>query len=249
MRVLIVEDEGPALRRLEALLRAEAPDAEVVGRCDGVASASLWLRQNPEPDLILLDVQLGDGVAFEIFRHVAVHSPVILTTAYDQYALRAFELHSVDYLLKPVTPEALRSALRKLRDMRNRAPPAPAWPQLPGSPKHRTRFLVERRNELLLLPVDDVGWFCAQHKMTAVATRGGRSYFLDQPLEAVEADLDPQRFFRVSRQFVVAAGAIELIEKLEGGRLALRLKPPPPDGLYVTVSRSRVAEFRAWLDR
>jgi DNA-binding LytR/AlgR family response regulator len=97
--------------------------------------------------------------------------------------------------------------------------------------------------------VEEVGWFCAQLKMTAVATRDGRSYFLDQPLEAVEADLDPQRFFRISRQFVVAASAIERIEKLEGGRLALRLKPPPPDGVFVAVSRARVAEFRAWLDR
>lgn len=253
MNVLLVEDEGPAARRLEALLAEVEPGARVVGRCDGVAATALWLRENPAPDLLLLDVELSDGVSFELFQHVEVNCPVIFTTAYDQYALKAFEVNGVDYLLKPVEAAALRRGLDKLAALRPKALPEPAgrprpWEALPR-PRHRSRFLVERRNELVMLPVGEVAWLQAQLKMTSLVTRDGRSWFLDQPLEAVEAALDPAAFFRINRQFVVAATAIARIDKLPGGRLALLLAPPPPEGSETSVSRARVAEFRAWLDR
>ncbi len=256
MNVLIIEDEAPAAEGLRDLLRRCDPGLRVVARLDSVEETVRWLRQHPAPELVLLDVQLADGLCFEIFPQVPIACPIIFTTAYDDYALQAFQVLSIDYLLKPIGLPDLQRALHKLRQLGG--PPAgdPAPPdltQLAGlfeqlRTRYKSRFLVRWNGRMQFRAADEVAYFCAEGHAVCLVSTDGRRCPVDYTLEDLEELLDPHLFFRLSRQFTVRLTAVRDIRPYPGSRLRVLLDPPAPAS-DVVVSRERVAAFKAWLDQ
>ncbi|MBO0360128.1 response regulator transcription factor [Hymenobacter sp. BT186] len=260
MTVLLLEDEYPAAERLQRLLRQAAPEAQVSAVLDSVAGALAWLDAHPAPDLILSDIQLADGLSLEVFEQTVVRSPVIFTTAYDAYAIRAFKANSVDYLLKPVKLAELTTALTKLREWRT--PTAQPIPLPPNDTAHRlerlldslprpdqqykTRFLVRSGEQLLPLPAAQVAWFQSRHETTTLATTDGCRFVVDYTLEQLESLLDPRQFFRLNRQFIAQLPAVQRLHPHFNGKLLLELHPAPTD--EVLVSREKAAAVKSWLE-
>jgi DNA-binding LytR/AlgR family response regulator len=271
MTVLILEDEYPAAERLQRLL-AEAPAAQVLAVLDTVAATLAWLATHPAPDLVLSDMHLADGLSLDVFAQAVVRSPVIFTTAYDQYALRAFEANSVAYLLKPVKLPALQAALAKLHQWPAGGaalpqgtataepgaaaflPPPPALalerlldalprPQRP----HKERFLVRQGETLLPLATAEVAWFQSRHDTTTLATHDGRRLVVDYTLEQLEALLDPALFFRLNRQVLTQLPAVRRLVPYLGGKLLVELAPPPTGG-EVLVSKEKASAVKHWLE-
>ena len=247
-RVLVLEDEYPAAERLQRLLAQADPGAQVLAVLDTVAGALAWLAANPAPDLILSDVQLADGLSLEIWEQAMVPSPVVFTTAYDAYALRAFEANSVAYLLKPVKLAELQAALAKLRQW---PAPAPGLERLldalhrPARP-HKTRFLVRQGEQLLPLPVSGAAWFVSRHDTTTLVAADGRRFVIDYTLEQLETLLDPAQFFRLNRQLIAQLPAVHRLVPYFGGKLLVELHPAPAE--EVLVSRERASAVKAWLE-
>ena len=246
VRTVIVEDEKPAARLLQRKLEKLGITPEAM--LHSVAEAVAWFEKNSHPDLIFLDIQLSDGLSFEIFERVAVESAIIFTTAYDEYALKAFKLNSIDYLLKPIDEDELESAVQKFR---SRNPSSgPNLDELrrllsPSSESYRKRFTVRIGQQLKIVPVEDIECIYSENKGTYLHTADNRDYLIDQPLEALEPELDPAKFFRVSRKFIVSLAAIKEIQIYSNSRLKVILPTFRAD--EVIVARERVAEFKAWL--
>ena len=253
MKILIIEDEAPAARRLAALVRDAQPGAEILEIIDSVESAAKWLAAHRSPDLIFMDIQLADGLSFDIFGRVEVKAPVIFTTAYDEYALKAFKVNSVDYLLKPVDPDELSNSLRKLQTLRDQfAPPLDAavlrslvHSLRPDQPQFKTRFLVRFADKLVFIQADDIAYFIAEDKYVFVITRDNKKYPLDHTLDELDTTLDPSVFFRLNRKFISHLKSIQSIHTYFNGKLKLHLVPAEPE--EVTVSRERAALFKKWL--
>lgn len=248
--ILLIEDEAPAAKRLSKLLHETAPDFTIVQICDSIETSILFFKANNQPDLILLDVQLGDGLSFEIFKEVDITCPVIFTTAYDEYVFRAFELNSIDYLMKPIHPDALGKSIEKFRKLSQATPPD--WKFLAKlSEKEKNpfkqRFLVNVGSNLLSVPTSEVAYFYSVERSTFLVNQAGKSYALDFSLDKIEGMLSPQDFFRVNRQFLVSLSAIKKILVLSKSKLKLALEPPSTE--EVLVSNARTHEFRLWLDR
>ncbi|UOR07571.1 LytTR family DNA-binding domain-containing protein [Hymenobacter aerilatus] len=252
MTVLLLEDEYPAAERLQRLLLQAAPGAQVLAVLDSVAGALAWLAAHPAPDLILSDVQLADGLSFALFEQLVVRAPVIFTTAYDQYAIRAFRANSIDYLLKPVKLQELQAALTKLRQ----------WPTLPdpaqrlerlletlAAPQqtYKTRFLVRSGEQLLPLPTAQVAWFQSRHETTTLVTQEGQRFVVEYTLEQLEQLLNPQEFFRLNRQFIAQLPAVQRLHVYFNGKLKLDLHPAPSE--EVLVSREKATVLKQWLER
>ncbi|MBD2716492.1 response regulator transcription factor [Microvirga sp. STR05] len=262
MTVLLLEDEYPAAERLQRLLRQAAPDAQVLAVLDSVAGALQWLDNSPAPDLILSDIQLADGLSLEVFEQTVVRSPVIFTTAYDAYAIRAFKANSVDYLLKPVKLAELQAALTKLREWRAPAPTSLSDPAAQDTVAHRlehlldslprpdtrykTRFLVRNGEQLLPLPAAQVAWFQSRHETTTLVAQDGRRFVVDYTLEQLESLLDPHHFFRLNRQFLAQLPAVQRLHLHFNGKLLLDLHPAPSE--EVLVSREKAALVKQWLE-
>jgi len=259
MTVLLLEDEYPAAERLQRLLRQAAPEAQVLAVLDSVAGALAWLASNHAPDLILSDIQLADGLSLEVFEQTVVRSPVIFTTAYDAYAIRAFKANSVDYLLKPVKLTELTAALIKLREWRipSAAPQPPTddtarrlerlLDSLPRSDQqYKTRFLVRSGEQLLPLPAAQIAWFQSRHETTTLTSTDGRRFVVDYTLEQLESLLDPRQFFRLNRQFIAQLPAVQRLHPHFNGKLLLDLQPAPTD--EVVVSREKAAAVKTWLE-
>lgn len=253
LRVLIVEDEPQAADRIQRLVVRLRPEAEVVASFDSVAGSVNWLKGNPAPDLILMDIQLADGLSFIIFEQVSVSSPVIFTTAYDEYALRAFKVNSIDYLLKPVDEAELRAALDKLDSLKGAviAPDrmmqsiADAMQML--SKKFKERFVIRVGEHLRSVETSDIRFFFSLDKATYAQTADHRKHLLDYTLDQLEGLVDPARFFRINRKYLVSVDAIRDMVSHTNSRLKLVLQgSDDPD---IIVSRDRVQEFREWLDR
>ncbi|RAK62892.1 LytR/AlgR family response regulator transcription factor [Hymenobacter edaphi] len=258
MTAFVVEDEPLAARRLTDLLRRQQPPVQVLATADSVEAAAALLLAAPQPpDVLFLDIHLADGLSFELFERVQVRCPVIFTTAYDQYALRAFKVNSIDYLLKPIDEDELQAALHKLRAVRATPAAAPAFDagvlaqvlqQLQPQPQYKKQFVVKVGEHLKVVPVEQVSYFFSLEKATFVQTRENRRFVLDQTLEQLEKLLDPQQFFRLNRAYLVHHEAIQDIIHYTNSRLKTTLRPAAPEG-DVLVSRERVSAFRQWLDR
>ena len=251
MEVLIVEDEVHAAKRMEALLRELLPSALIVGKPDSVKGAVEFLKSNPAPALILLDIHLADGLSFDIFEQCQVTSPVIFTTAYDEYALRAFKVNSVDYILKPIDKTEFAKALQKVR---SRIVPAQtnmldniheAIRML--TRKYKTRFVIKVGEHLKAIETASILYFYSQDKTTFCCTVDNRKLILDFTLEQLEEMLDPEIFFRVNRKYLVSASSINDIINYSNSRLKLVLKNSSDNDLI--VARERVQAFRTWLDK
>ncbi len=264
LRALIVEDEPLAARRLADRLARQTAPLELRGTADSVAQAVQLLQAGPVPDVLFLDIHLADGLSFEIFEQTQVRCPVIFTTAYDQYALQAFRVNSVDYLLKPIDEEELREALRKLRARLPAAPtaaPAPAFdPALltqlmqqmqqaaPPATSFKTQFVVRVGEHLKVVPVEQIAYFFSLEKATFLQTTEGRKFVVDYTMDQLETLLDPLRFFRLNRAYLAQQTAIQDIIHYTNSRLQTVLKPTAPD-TQVLVSREKVNVFKSWLDR
>ena len=249
MKVIIIEDEKPAARRLQRMV--EKAGIAVDTRLHSVEESLDWFRKNEHPDLIFLDIQLSDGLSFEIFETIEVKSAVIFTTAYDEYALRAFKLNSIDYLLKPIDDEELEEALKKYR---KRIPSAGLHLDFeavrkmlvnPFERSYKKRFTVKVGQRLKMIPVEDIECIYSENKGTYLHTCEGRDYLLDITLDALENELDPDTFYRVSRKYYVNVAAIREIVAYTNARLQLKLHKY--NGQEIIVSRERVKDFKNWL--
>ena len=256
MNVLIVEDEPLAVKRLETLLREAAPDAQIVGRVDTVRNFVRWWQTHGtshpfSPDLLLMDIQLADGLSFDIFQQVSVKTPVIFTTAYDEYALKAFKVNSVDYLMKPVEVEELKRAIDKFREQHQTSMPDNLVNMLEAfgvKPiNYKSRFLIKQGGRFEVVETGDILYIYADDKVVFLVTNQNRKYIIDETLDELESKLDPAFFYRISRKYICHLSAIERIEPYFNGRLRLWLKHRPADE-EIFVSRERVDGFKTWLN-
>lgn len=255
IKVLIVEDEIPAQINLKKLIDKCCPNSRIIMTLTSVRSTIKWLEENPdEADVIFMDVELSDGICFEIFERINIQSHVIITTAYDNYAINAFKINSVDYLLKPIIEEDLSRAwercverietknspnIEALLDIVSRA-------SAQSDKEYKKRFIVKMGDKISIIPVDDIAYCYSEDKSTYAVSRMGGRRLLDYSLDTVQEMLDPKLFFRISRSYIVSINSIENISKHLGTRLKLQLNPKTDD--EVVVSRSRTPDFLEWLD-
>ncbi len=247
IKVVIVEDETGAAQYLEEVLLEVATDLEVVQKIDNVETAVHWFSEN-HADLIFLDIQLGDDLAFSIFERLHIKTPVIFTTAYNQYAIRAFTLNSIDYLLKPYSASDLRRAIGKFRvqDPKQGIDVSTMLRALKDK-DFQTRFLAVSGKKIKSVPVLQVAYFLAYGRYTQLVTKANEKYLLDHSLEHIMARVDPQLFFRVNRQFIVAFDSI--VNMMAWSRSRIKIELAPTTELEVISSIDNTAEFRRWLDR
>jgi two-component system, LytTR family, response regulator LytT len=254
MKLLILEDEILSASRLVALIEELEPTARVVAVLDSVEGAAEWLQTHPMPDLLLVDIHLADGSSLDLFRRVDVTAPFVFTTAYDHYAVEAFRLNSLDYLLKPIDPDELRRAFDRYRQWQHRQAPRPAFDveQLAQSlhnlrQPYKQRFLVRYGDNLLYKATHEVAYFYADDKTVYLVADDAKRYVIDYRVEQLEDLLDPAHFFRLNRKFIARIGAIQRMKSLLNSRLQLFLKPQPDIDVY--VSKERVSGFKAWIDQ
>lgn len=252
MKILIIEDENAAARRLEKMLGEIVPEALVLDRLDSVEASILWLQNNPQPDLILLDIHLADGASFEIFEHVKVTAPVIFITAYDEYAVKAFKVTAVDYLLKPIKSADLEAALDKYERIFQSAPVPDYNPLLDtlrrqeSGENHLRRILIRFSNSYKLVEMTDAAYFYSKDKITFVVSRSsGKRFPVEYPLDKLEHLLDPAVFYRINRQFIVNVAAIREMHTYSKSRVKLDLEPPADMDTIVSTERS--SDFKKWL--
>ena len=254
MNILIIEDEKPAARLLQR--KVEKLGLQVNTMLHSVEEAISWFQNHPHPDLIFLDIQLSDGLSFEIFEYFDkaqqhIKSAVIFTTAYDEYALRAFKLNSIDYLLKPIDEEDLEVAVNKFK-ARNQAQNISldfeAIKRMlvnPVEKEYKKRFSVKIGQQLKVISIDEVECFYSENKGTYIHTLDNRDYLIDSTLEVVEAEINPKEFYRVSRKFIVPLKAVKEIQVYSNSRLKIILPTYKDD--EVIVARERVGDFKEWI--
>ncbi|WPR74979.1 LytTR family DNA-binding domain-containing protein [Algoriphagus sp. NG3] len=250
MRILIIEDEKPAANLLMKLIKLHYPDAEIFGNLDSITKSFDWLSSNPQPDLIFCDIQLADGISFEIFEKVHLSTPVIFTTAFDQYAIKAFQVNAIDYLLKPIDPKDLARAVDKYKA--NRIPSLLEIDVLksllsPNKLSFKSRFLVKFGDKIQSVPVDQISFFHSEERVTFLQTYEGKKYVIDHTLEQTEAQVNPADFFRLNRKYLCSMEAIEGIYAFSNSRLKVKLKNCPDQDIL--ISREKVSDFKKWLDR
>ncbi len=247
MKILLIEDELPAAKQLTKMLLAHTSTFQVMETLDSVESAVRWLRHFPVPDLIFMDIQIADGLSFDIFRQVNVTAPVVFTTAFDQYAVQAFKVNAIDYLLKPIDPDDLGRALEKIENQRMKPGTFDyaTVAKLFVKENYKERFLVKIGQQLTFVATSDVAYFQSADGLTQAFTATGKKYFIENTLEELERLLDPRDFFRVSRNLTVRLQSIQKILPHLNGRLKLELTPAAPGEVF--VSRERVGEFKSWL--
>ena len=249
MKSLIIEDEKAAVRNLTAILTDVAPEIEIIGAPDSVADAIEWFASNPMPELVFMDIHLADGSAFEIFEHIQIKCPVIFTTAYDEYALRAFKVNSIDYLLKPINEQDVRAALTKLKNLY--AVPSSTLDlqqllyQLKHEESYKTYFLVPTKGDKLIpLSIKEIAYFYITEGSVKVVTNESREYILPRTLDELTDSLNPTIFFRANRQFLISRDAIKDIDLWFNKRLAINLYISTPE--KIVISKARAGEFKDW---
>lgn len=259
MKILIVEDEELAVKKLAKTVSLVDEDAEIIGIADSIRTAVEWLDNNPPPDLILMDIELADGQSFEIFNLTEVKSPVIFTTSYDEFALQAFKVNSIDYLLKPVQKEDLASALNKYKQLKQMYKPEQSSTdvsidhiikelQQKLQPKeYRKRFLVKHAQKLVSIDIDEIAYFFSDGRLNFFKTSNNKKFVVDYTMDDLEEMLDPSRYFRISRAFYVSIDSVEQIHDYFGNRLLLTLKPAVEK--EAIVSREKVSEFKKWMGK
>jgi two-component system response regulator LytT len=254
MKVLIIEDEVLAAKRLKKMVLELDASIEVVGTTESIESSVQWLNMNEHPDLILMDIELADGQSFEIFNLVNVKSTVIFTTAYDEFAIRAFKVNSIDYLLKPISSDDLKAGIDKFKSLRlqNSQPASKfnldsivnALNKQQGIACKR-RFLVKQGQKFIPLETSEIAYFYTEDKVSFIRTFMDQRFVVDHSLDELEQLLDPNHFFRANRQFIVSPKSLDGIHNHFNGKLKINLKPSLSDEVF--VSRERAADFKNWL--
>jgi two-component system response regulator LytT len=253
MKIFIVEDEPHAQAELKRMLKKAAPEAEILGCADGIESAVAFL-QTHKPDLIFMDIQLSDGQSFDIFSSVEVKCPVVFTTAYDAYTMQAFKSNGIDYLMKPIEPEAIQKALEKFRMLQagNESMPRIELDSeklrsllSPGGAGFKTRFMTNIGDRIKFLTEDEIAYFQADDEVVYMISREKKKFIINYTLENLESQLDPAKFFRINRRYIAHIESIGDIHKYFNSRLKLNLSPPPEE--EILVSRARVQDFLNWI--
>lgn len=247
MKILIVEDETAAYENLVEILTMMGPDIEIAGYTESIRQTIQWLQSNPNPDLIFMDIHLSDGSAFSIFSGIKVEVPIIFTTAYDEYAIDAFKVNCIDYLLKPIKVEEMKRALDKFRK----------WTQkdilnyltyltnLTTAPKFKDKLLIPLKDQLQPLDLNEISCFYTTDKNTRIFLKNGKSVPYSKTLEQIEASLNPKDFIRANKQFIIARKSVKNITIWFDNRLLITLDIEPPERIY--VSKNKAAEFKAWI--
>jgi len=252
MNVLIIEDEDRTARQLERMLKKYEPTVHILAQLPSVRESVAWLSQHPVPDLILMDIHLEDGLAFAIFEQIQLTVPIIFTTAYDEYMIKAFKVNSIDYLLKPVDYDELVSALEKFKTLRSvSASPDLAnllqvMQQFRESP-FKERFMVSIGTKIRSVEASEIAYFFSEEKATFLTTKEGQLLPLEYSLDQLIGMLNPSQFFRINRQYLVARSAIQTIHVYSAGKLKVELRPVPREDVF--VSQSRLSDFKDWLGR
>lgn len=253
MRVLIIEDEAPAFRRLEKILMEIDPTIEIVEVLDSVEDTVKWFNNHGQPDLALMDIQISDGISFQIFDETSVSCPVIFTTAFDEYLLKAFKVNSIDYLLKPIKKEDLEHALDKYKNLKvsysqNGIDMAALLSQINlTETKYKSRFLVKQGDKMMAIRSEDVVCFYMKHGVVHIFTKNEKSYLSDFTLDELTQQLDPQLFCRANRQFILNANYITTVHKYFKGKLLVELDHFSEE--QVVVSSEKATAFKQWLDQ
>ncbi len=250
MTILIIEDEKPAANRLMQLIKPLFQNCNFPNPLDSIKSAVSYLETYPHPDLIFCDIQLADGISFEIFEKVKLSTPVIFTTAYDQYAIKAFQVNAVDYLLKPIDPEDLNKAVDKFKSQQIKSSIDLTLIKdllKPQVHTFKSRFLVRFGEKIQSISIEEVDLFYSEEKVTFLQTKSGKRYVIDQTLEQTEGQLDPSQFFRLNRKYISHIAAVEEVYTYSNSRLKVKLKNC--EASDVIVSREKVGEFKQWLDQ
>lgn len=252
MEVVIIEDEPLAAQRLEKLIGEVDTDMKVSVKLGSVKQSVQWLQQHTQPSLIFMDIQLGDGISFEIFDQVDVSCPVIFVTAYNEYALKAFKVNSLDYILKPIDRAELQAAIDKFKRMNRTGPQFQMMESISIAmgmltKKYKSRFVIKVGEHLRSVETVDILFLFSLEKATFAQTRDGRKHIVDYSMDQLEGVLDPTRFFRISRRYFVASDSIQDMISFTNSRLRLVLRTS--EDQEIIVARERVQEFKAWLDR
>lgn len=253
MRVLIIEDEVQAAQRIAKLIQSIVPEAILLASLDSVKSSVQWLKTHPQPDLIVMDIQLADGISFHIFDQCTVSAPVIFTTAYDEFALKAFKVNSIDYILKPIDELEFRGAIDKYRQLREPSTSSDKMMESIGlamqmlTKRYKERFVIKVGEHLKSIETADILFFFSLEKTTFAQTSDGRKHILDFTMDQLEELMDPRHFFRINRKYIIRIKAIQDMISHVNSRLKLILKTS--DDQDIIVARERVQEFKEWLDQ
>ncbi|MEO1414824.1 MAG: LytTR family DNA-binding domain-containing protein [Bacteroidota bacterium] len=251
MKAIIIEDEQSATEELKFLLQFIAPDIQVIKSIETVSDAISFFKKKEAYDVVFMDIHLGDGISFEIVREVEPTAPIIFTTAFDQYAIQAFKLNSIDYLLKPIREEELKNAIHKLKANRRQTLISPqqieAFMSLMNTPKkkYRVSFLVQKKKKLIPIASLDFAFFFIQDGIVRGTIHENETYIFSEKLEDLETDLNPELFFRVNRQYLVQRSAIKSLQPYFNGRLVIELQPQVKD--QIIVSKANTSRLKAWL--
>ena len=250
-KILILEDEDAAAKRLQKLIAEAVPDADFLAVIPSVSEGIQWFTAHAAPDLIFADIQLNDGTSFDIFKKITVKSPVIFTTAFDAHALNAFKLNSVDYLLKLIKKEELKTALEKFKTLYQSGKRQyddnlqQLVEALQKTPQYKQRFVLRIGEHMKIIEVPDVAYFYTEHKANFIVAKDGKRYLADNTLDQLEELLDPKSFFRINRQFIISYASIAEMFTYSKSRVLIKLNPPSK--LDTIVSTERSAAFKAWL--
>lgn len=253
MKVLIIEDEQRTALNLQAILSDLDPGIDVLGIVDSVEGAIHYFQTHPSPELIFMDIQLADGQSFEIFQEVRIECPVVFCTAFDEYALQAFQVNGVDYILKPFDRESVGRALAKVKNLQNFFQQGPAGLEKLADlinkmkPTYKTSFLVGHRDKLLPIAASDIAYFYIEHEITFLNTYEGRRYVVNHTLDELEKSLDPRQFYRANRQFLVNYKAVSEVEHYFARKLLLKLNAVTKEP--IVVSKAKASEFLSWMEQ
>lgn len=250
MEVLIIEDELAASKRLSNLIIELEPDLKILETLDSVETSIHWFQNHPTPDLVFMDIQLGDGLSFEIFETCEINTPIIFTTAYDQYTLQAFKVNSVDYLLKPIKEDELKQSLMKYRKLQGATSSKIDYKSLAlalkeSKPDFQKRIVVKYGQNIKAVAIADIAYFYTEEKIVFLQTSDGKRYAIDYNLDQLEQLLDPAQFFRINRQFIVGVTAIDSMYTYSKSRVKINLIPPVTGETIVSTERS--SKFKKWL--
>lgn len=247
MNVLIVEDEKGAYNNLSMILKNISPDIHIVGATESIMQTVKWLTGHESPDLIFMDIQLSDGSSFNIFNAISIETPIIFTTAYDEYAIDAFRVNSIDYLLKPIDESSVKRALDKYRRLseHERKKYASKVDTLVFSGRHQSKLLVPVKDRLKIIRVSEIACFYSTRGVTSIILNNKDVYPYGKTLDAITSMLDAKLFYRANRQFIIAREAVKDIISWFDGRLAVELKIKTPEQLF--ISKNRASDFKGWL--
>jgi two-component system, LytTR family, response regulator len=249
MKVVIIEDEKPAAEKLQKAIQHIDPSIEIAAVLNSIKASADWLEQNPMPDLLFMDIELGDGLSFKIFDQINISSPVIFCTAFDEYWQEAFEHSSIDYLLKPVKQEKLEAALKKYDKLKQHFAASfqqlQQWRQQPATSGYKKRFLVKRGTDYVSVKTEDIAYFYATHKLVCMVDSKAQKFILDQSLADIEKQLDPSQFYRVNRKYLVQLSAIKKIKTYPKSKLQLEVEPFTNED--IVISQENVSAFKEWM--